>query len=305
MMHTMTQFVENSAVTGTRRKWVTGLAAVGLVAAAWVTIAHIPPDENLAGDAVLRAVAEAAGRNHSSAGSQSLNSLDGAIEFLQLRRENLEHMADYTAVFAKTEFVNERLISQTMDLKFRRQPFSVYVRAHSKRRPAREAIFVTGRDDDRLTLHEAGLKSLITLHLKPDDARIMAENRYPITDIGMARMLDIVLAIWDQEKHIDPANVDVQFSPATRFGSSECEEIRVTHKLRLTGLKFHSTRVAFDLKTGFPVILEQCDWPFQPGEEAPLVEQYLYSDVQANPGLTDADFDPENSDYNFSFASIR
>ncbi|MBI3861891.1 MAG: DUF1571 domain-containing protein [Planctomycetia bacterium] len=286
-----------------RRGWVGGLAAGGLVAVVWLFVAHAESDDNLASEAGLRAAADSAGRILSSDG-QVLHSLNEAIEFARARREKLRTVSDYTAIFSKTELVNERLISQTMDLKFRQQPFSVYVHGHSKRQPAREVIFVAGMNDDKLTLHEAGLKSLITIHLKPDDPRVMAENKYPITEIGMAKMLDAALVIWEREKDIAPTNVEVLLSNSTRFGSVECEEIQITHKQRLGGLKFHITRVAFEIKSGFPVLLEQYDWPRQAGEAPPLVEQYLYSDVKTNSGLTDADFDPENSEYKFGFASL-
>lgn len=295
----MTQQVGALFESFSRRTWASGLTVCGLFATAWVAIAHVPPDENLAGDAELRTAASSARRTLNSENEGALRSLDEAIEFVRTRREALRQVTDYTAVFAKTEFVNERLVNQTLDLKFRQQPFSVYLRGRSKRKPAREAIFVAGKNDDRLMVHEAGLKALITVNLKPDDPRLMAENRYPITEIGMARMLDIVLAIWEQEKHLSLQNVEVQHSTDSQFGSIPCEEIRVTHQERLKGLKFQSTRIAFAVETGFPVILEQYDWPAQPGETPPMVEQYLYSDIKANCGLTDADFDRENPEYSF------
>ena len=40
-------------------------------------------------------------------------------------------------------------------------------------------------------------------------------------------------------------------------------------------------------------------WPTQAGGQPPLVEEYTYRDVRVNVGLTDADFDPENPNYNF------
>ena len=57
--------------------------------------------------------------------------------------------------------------------------------------------------------------------LKPDDRLLMAENRYPITDIGMEKMLDSVLAIWDREKQIDPANLEVKFISSAMVGLAE------------------------------------------------------------------------------------
>ena len=64
---------------------------------------------------------------------------------------------------------------------------------------------------------------------------------------------------------------------------------------RLAGLKFHVTRLSFEKKTGFPVQVEQYDWPEESDEEKPpLVERYTYSDIKATCGLTDADFDQDS-----------
>lgn len=289
----------------TRRAWLTGLAAVGLAVAAWLSVAHVESDQGNSREARLRAAANSAKPILAGDDGIAIHSLGDAIEFARARRESLQHVTGYTAVFSKTEFVNQRLISQTMDLKFREQPFSVYVHSHSKRQPAREAIFVSGKNDDRLMFHDAGLKALITVNLKPDDPRVLAENRYPITEIGMAKMLDTVIAIWELEKDIAPANVEVLLSPAKNLSSNEREEIQITHRERLDGLKFHRTRLSFERATGFPVLVEQYDWPLQAGDSPPLVEQYIYDDIKANPGLSDADFDPENSEYKFGFASIQ
>ncbi len=146
-----------------------------------------------------------------SASKSVKHPLEEAIEFARARQAALQPVDDYTATFSKTELINRRVINQTMDLKFRRKPFSVYLRRHSRLQPMGEAIFVAGMSDDKVVLHESGLKALITMTLKPDDRRLMAENRYPITDIGMEKMLDSVLAIWDREKQIDPANLEVKF----------------------------------------------------------------------------------------------
>ena len=287
-----------------RRVYRTGWVVLGLIVAARVFVDYVELDEDSSRKQGLGAAEDSAGRIISTDGGHAIHSLDDAIKFARARRESLRHVVDYTAVFSKTEFVDRRLISQTMDLKFRQEPFSVYVRGHSKRQPAREVIFVAGKNDDKLMVHEAGLKALITINLKPDDPRVMAENRYSINEIGMANMLDTALAIWEREKGIAPANVDVLFSAPTRVGSIECEQIQITHKQQLSELKFHLTRVSFELKTGFPVLLEQYDWPKQAGELPPLVEQYLYSDIKTNTGVTDADFDPKNPEYKFGFASL-
>jgi len=41
-------------------------------------------------------------------------------------------------------------------------------------------------------------------------------------------------------------------------------------------------------------------WPATPGsEELPVLEEYTYLNVKLNVGLADADFNPNNPNYNF------
>jgi hypothetical protein len=41
-------------------------------------------------------------------------------------------------------------------------------------------------------------------------------------------------------------------------------------------------------------------WPqTQDDKIGPVIEEYTYLDLKINVGLTDADFDPENPNYNF------
>lgn len=288
------------------RGWVAGLAAAGLVCAARLTVSPVESDENPAREGLQTPAADSAGPGAGTNGGGSLvmRSLDDAIEFAQVRRAALQHVDDYTATFSKTESIDQRLVSQTMNLKFRQKPFSVYMHCHSRRQPDREVIFIAGKNDDKLMVHESGLRAFVTMSFKPDDSRVMAECRHPITEIGMAKMLDATLAIWEREKDISPTNVEVTFSSPVRLGTTDCEEIRIMHEKPLVGLKFHITRLSFDRKTGFPVRVEQYDWPKQAGEKPPLAEQYTYSDIKPNAGLTDLDFDRGNSEYRFGGATL-
>jgi hypothetical protein len=277
---------------------------MGLVVSAWLAVAQIESGETTSGEANPQAIADSVDRIPGSDSGRTKQSLDDAIDFARAHRQSLQHVSDYTAIFSMAEVVDGRVISHTMDLKFRRQPFSVYARCHAKRQPAREVIYVAGKNDDKLLIHEGGLKALVTMRLKPDDPRVMAENRYPITEIGMAKMLDTVLAIWERERNIDRENAEVTFSSSARLAGTPCEEIQITRRQRHPGLKFHATRLLFDKKTGFPVEVEQYDWPEQAGEQAPLVEHYTYTEIKTNAGLTDADFDPGNPGYRFGSATL-
>jgi hypothetical protein len=58
-----------------------------------------------------------------------------------------------------------------------------------------------------------------------------------------------------------------------------------------------------DDELNIPVRYESYDWPKTPGaalnRAEDLFEEYTYTDLKLNNGFTDADFDENNSKYNF------
>ncbi|MGQ0637691.1 MAG: DUF1571 domain-containing protein [Planctomycetaceae bacterium] len=236
----------------------------------------------------------------SIAGDQPRHPLDDVIDFAQEAREAVEQVKDYTATFSKKELVGNRMIQQTMEMKFRREPFSVYFHFRSGNEAGREVIYVAGANRGNLVVHEVGIKALAgTVSLRPNDPKAMEENRYPITRVGIINMLETAFSIWESEKKVDPSGVDVKFFPDARLGQTACKAVQITHPNQQRDLKFHQSIVYFDKQTKLPVRAERYDWPRRTGEKPRLIEEYTYSNLRTNVGLTDADFDPRNRNYGF------
>ena len=236
-----------------------------------------------------------------SASTLARHPLDDALEFVEPSLQALKNVNDYTAVLTKTELIQGSLQTEQFDLKFRQNPFSVYLHHISKRTTGREAIFVAGRNDDKLVAHEVGLKSIVgTMQLNPDDPKVMATSRHPITEIGIAKILDSAIEIWKHEKQtIDPANIDVRIAHNVEVGASECDAVEISHYRQQPGLTYHVGRIYIDCQTKLPVQAELYGWPTKPGDEPPLLEKYTYANVKTNVGLSDTDFDPRNKAYRF------
>lgn len=224
-----------------------------------------------------------------------------AIELARESRAALQDVEDYTAVFTKTERVRHRIISHVLDLKFRREPFSVYVHRRSKGKRSREVIYVAGANDGRMLVHEIGLKFFHgTLRLDPGDPKVMLESRHPITEVGIARLTDAAFSIWETEiREAAPADIDVRIVPSVMLGPTECDVVQVTHLRKQPVLDFQIYRVYFDRRTKVAIQEEQFGWPERPDDEPPLLERYHYGEITTNVGLTDADFDPGNPEYHF------
>lgn len=220
---------------------------------------------------------------------------------IQLARRSLEvlqSIRDYEATFVKEERVNGRLASQTMLIRLRENPFSVYL-LYGGDDAGREILYVQGQNNNQLQAHEGrGLKSLVgTVSLATDGVEALQDNRYPITMIGMRRMLETVLTQWQQETLY--GEVDVRFYPAAKLGGRPCQVIESTHPQPRRQFKFHMTRLFIDAETRLPVRVEQYGFPPTPGDKPVLEELYSYSNIRTNVKLTDLDFSTDNPSYNF------
>lgn len=217
----------------------------------------------------------------------------------------MREIADYTANFQKTELVEGQVIDQSMAMKLRQKPFSVYLRYQSGKEKGRKVLYVEGANDNCLLVRERGLLGSLagTVKLQIDDPQVREENRYPITEIGIRGILDHSIDNWKSEQSADPGNIEFKFLPDCKFESVDCEALQVVRRQPGPKFPFSLTRVYFDRQSKLAIGAEQYGWSAAKGKQAPLLERYVYSDVKTNVGLTDADFDPENPDCPFKTAA--
>lgn len=231
--------------------------------------------------------------------------VEEAIALAREYRGKMDDVKDYTGVFSKTEKVGDRVVQQTMDIKLRREPLSVYLRFNSSKERGREVIFVSGANSDYLLCHERGLKALAgTLRLKPDDAQVMEENRYAITEVGMCKLVDRAVQIWEEAARKHPKGIKMTVAHDGKVGTTPCDVIQIVNTDKSRDLKFHIGRVYFDKQTKQPIAAEQFGLPESKGGEGPLLERYTYTDLKTNVGLSDGDFDASNPKYGFGGAKL-
>jgi hypothetical protein len=220
------------------------------------------------------------------------------IQLAKKSLQALDSITDYEATFVKEERVNGQLVMQTMQIRLRESPFSVYL-LYGGDAAGREILYVQGQNNNQVHAHEGrGLKSLVgTVSLAADAIDALQGNRYPITQIGMRRMLETVLTQWRQETLY--GEIDVRFYPNAKLAGRSCQVIESTHPHPRRQFKFHMTRLFIDLETRLPVRVEQYGFPQMPGGKPPLEELYSYSGIRPNVGLTDRDFSTKNPEYSF------
>ncbi len=264
-----------------------------------VTLALLTPRTPQAGEKSRQAPARSQRTNEVKQTSPSVvehrtqYSLDDALKFAEKSAQALKEVKDYTALFSKAEFVKGRVVNQSMELKFREKPFSVYLHCRSKPDAGREVIYVAGANEGNLIVRDAGLKGIVgAIELAPDDPRVMEECRRPITQIGIAKILEIETALWQKDRDADPDNVEVTFFAGTKIETVECDVIEVRYRQRTPDTQFALTRIYFESETKFPIQVEHFDWSRDKDDSLPLVERYTYRDLKINVGLSESDFDP-------------
>jgi len=161
----------------------------------------------------------------------------------------------------------------------------------------REVIWVEGKNDDKLTAHEAGILNLMSLDLEPNGTIAMMGSKYPITEIGIEKLLDKLIERGRKDSVLEQPEVTV--TSGSLFGTVSCDRIRIIHPKKQDGFDFHIAEVWIDPKKEIPIYYASYDWPAKEGDSPPLLEEYGYHDLEINVGLGEADFDKDNSEYHF------
>lgn len=240
-----------------------------------------------------------------------LSALDDA---LQRARRSLalcqSSVNDYTALLVKRERVGGTLgPHEYMTAKIRSrkivngevvQPLSVYL---GFVKPAaikgREVLYVEGRNNGNLVAHEGGFKGkfLPTVNLPPTGTLAMRGQRYPMTEIGLENLLVKLIERGEQAKKLPDVHADLK--TGIKVNNRPCRLLTVTQPTRRPELLFYQAKVYMDDELNVPIRYIAYDWPSGNDKNLQVIEEYNYLNLKLNVGLTDADFDPNNSAYNF------
>ena len=225
---------------------------------------------------------------------------------LLLARDSLNHISetitDYTATLTRQERIGDLLsepnrIRAKIRNELENQPLSVYIlftQPASVR--GREVIWVAGENENKITAHEGGLLNLFRI-VQPHDGFIaMMGSRYSIAETGIQRLMATLIqhALHDRKY----GECEVQLSEVQSAGVA-CRRIRVVHPIEREHFIFHIVEVDIDLQRNIPVRLASWMWPETDGGEPPLTEEYIYTDIKLNVGLTNDDFNPDSEQYNY------
>ena len=219
-----------------------------------------------------------------------------------------EEVVDYTAVLTKRERIYGKLgEEQKVQLKIRnprrqgdgtRQGLCVYLRFLEPRNvEGREVIWCDGVRQGKLVAHEGGWLNITRVELSPTGTLAMMGNKYPITQIGMGKLFAKLIEKGERDRAVRDCQVEIRVGQ--QLDEVRCTLVEVRHPHPSPLVDFHVARIFVDEARHLPSKYEAYLWPTKEGEAPPLEEQYIYSRVKLNVGLTDQDFDPDHSGYQF------
>ena len=124
--------------------------------------------------------------------------LDHPLRFLYERAaQRLAGMDSYIFRMKRRETVNgKKQPEEVVQVKLRREPYSVYLKWLNPECKGRETVYVRGKYDDKMQLVLAANDAFpfspagMRWSIAPDDPMARARSRYPITETGFAAMVD-------------------------------------------------------------------------------------------------------------------
>jgi hypothetical protein len=223
---------------------------------------------------------------------------------LRMARDGLTRVdrdiVDYTCTLVKRERIGGKLGDyEYMYTKVRHKPFSVYMYFLGPDAvKGREVIFVAGQNNGKLIAHESGVRGLIgRVHLDPGSALAMKGQLYPITEVGIRTLTQRLIEVGEHDKQF--GECEVQYFQGAKVQDRVCTCLQVVHPVPRREFRFHLARVYIDDELQLPIRYEAYEWPQQRDGRPVLQEEYTYTKLKVNVGLTDADFDPDNPNYKF------
>ncbi|MGB0596340.1 MAG: DUF1571 domain-containing protein [Rubripirellula sp.] len=163
----------------------------------------------------------------------------------------------------------------------------------------REVIWGEDLYDGKMAVHEVGLLiGLKTLWLDPEGILAMQGQRYPISEIGLVKLTEKLIERGEKDR--DNPDITVSMIPDQSIEDVEAQLIQV-RRSKPSGMEddFSLAEIIFDPDRQLILGYRSFGWSEKAEDDPPLLESYLYRDVETNVGLTDKDFDTTNPEYNF------
>jgi hypothetical protein len=225
-----------------------------------------------------------------------------SVTLLEHGCEKFQHVTDYTATMYKQERISGELREgNTMALKLRHQPFSVYMKWLDGDK-GRQIIYVDGENDGNMLVQLGGVKGRLlgTLTIDPKGSQAMAESRYPITGAGLLHLARKVLEFRKQDLERG-TGVHCEMHDNQELNGRPCYLFVTTYASPEYCETYRKATLYIDKELSMPVCVRNYTWAKDANPETidddTLIEFYSYSDIKVEQQLSGIDFDRGNESY--------
>ncbi|MGB8434964.1 MAG: DUF1571 domain-containing protein [Burkholderiales bacterium] len=199
----------------------------------------------------------------------------------------------YTAIFHKQQRVaGELLAEETILLKCRKKPFSLYMNWLTEPFKGSELLYVAGWNEDRIRAHRGGILRFITVNIDPSDPGLLAGNLRPVTSTGIGYLLQTVAL--NTRKAIEAGELTFSEGGEVDVYGRSTQILEVVLP-RDKAKDYDGARFVINQDLASKILLRIRVYD----RDDQLVESYGYENLDLEAPLSDADFDPQNPAYHF------
>jgi len=234
---------------------------------------------------------------------QTTITLDELAGVMESAWQTWQGVKDYTCLFYRQEWVDGHLREkETILVKFRKTPHSLYMKWIADPHRGRETLFVSGRNNNKIKVHQGGLMGSININLNPLGYMAKKSCRHTVFEAGIGHTIGLLrdgLQLAKVRKngiftHLGRKNYEGLNVRCYRAVFPKSEAKPDNTYCAVQG-KYHAadTTVCIDDRNHLPVVVENRN---ASGE---LIEYYGNENLRMNTGLADLDFGPGNREYRF------
>lgn len=213
--------------------------------------------------------------------------IEKATEMIKMAQETVRTLNDFTCIFSKAEYKGKQLPKEVVDMKWRKQPRSVYMKWIGDEKKGQQALWVKGKNNDKL---RAKPPHLLAVSLATDSWLAMKDSRHTVTEAGFDHTVELIAKDLDiSMKHPDyNSKIKLLGEQVVNGAPSVCFEAEMDKEKHP---EFYAQKALICASKEAKVPNKVQIWMKEDGEVR-LVEDYGYENIKLNVGLTDKDFDP-------------
>lgn len=252
-------------------------------------IVHFPAEELILAESHLTSDAE---KSVNPAEPDRLSGREALVRQTRLLEKGLQEISaisDYSATFTKQEKINGVLSEpEILKVKIRQEPFSIYIKWLNGEDVGQEVAYVHGENNNRVLLKFGGLKGRMipTLKIHPKGDLATAEARYPVTEMGLKKMIERILEFRYRDLEL-AQGVNCRMTADRKFDRSHCCCFEIHYDSPDVSPKFRKSYIHINKETCLPVYVKNFGWPLSGSQhltgkkldEATLLECYSYTDI--------------------------